>query len=249
MENKVAIITGAASGIGQACFDLFIKSGYLVTAIDMDETKLLEVSCDYDPNKVLLVAANVTHYCKLKRAIEQTVAKFGRIDCLINNAGVHPPATSIEEFSVQDFEKNVAINLTSNYALCQYTVPYLEQTNGTIVFITSMVAIVGQDHAAAYCASKAGQIGLTKALAIELAPKIRVNAIAPSNVETQAMTNWLNTLPDPALAKENISNVQVLKRMAQPIEMANIALFLASDKASFLTGQVIQADGGACLGY
>jgi len=252
MDDKVIIITGGADGIGAACVDVFLNEGAMVVAIDMNKQSLENLSEKYSPkyfHKIYAFQCDVSNYKNLKNAVDIIIKKFGRIDCIINNAGVHPPVTSIEDFSVDSFVKNLNINLVSNYALCQYAVPELRKTNGTIICITSMVAIVGQDKAAAYCASKSGQIGLVKALAIELAPNIRVNGIAPSNVKTTSMVNWLNTFDDPVAAEKTIAEVQVLQRMAEPKEIANIAFFLASDKSSFITGQIIQADGGACLDY
>jgi L-fucose dehydrogenase len=251
MEDKVIVITGAADGIGLACVELFLSKNANVVAIDIDQNKLNILINKYQTlnNNLFPVQCDISKYDDLKVAIELVKKRFNRIDCLINNAGVHPPVKPIKEFSVVEFEKTLAINLTSNYALCQLTVDELRKSKGTIIFVTSIVALIGQNNASAYCASKSGQIGLMKALAIELAPDIRVNAVAPSNVMTTAMKNWLNTFDDPSIMTKSIEQTQKLQRMAQPSEIAEIIYFLASDKSSFITGTVINADGGATLDY
>jgi len=247
--KKVVIITGANDGIGLACTKLFLENGYIVCGLDIYNNNLHQISENSKYGDLYYYRCDITKTELLQSMIIMILGHFGRMDCLVNNAGVHPPVISTKDFSVNDFRKNVEINLTSNYVLCQAVMNELIKNNGTIVFVTSMVAINGQNQASAYCASKAGQIGLLKSLAVELSPNVRVNGVAPSNVLTSAMTKWLNTFDDPVEMKTRIGNVQKLKRMAEPKEIAEIVYFLASDKSSFITGQVIEADGGAQLDY
>jgi len=253
LSEKVVIITGAADGIGAACVDVFLKNNYYVAALDISDQKMTELSNNYFPqyypHRLAIYKCDISQIETIENIVKLIISRFGRIDCVINNAGVHPPVTSIDKFSANDFKKNLDINLVSNYELCRLTKEQLKKNAGTIVFVSSLVALIGQNNAAAYCASKAGQIGLIKALAIELAPEVRVNGVAPSNVLTSSMTNWLQTFEDPISACSQIENVQKLKRMAQPNEIANIIYFLASEKSSFITGQLLVADGGASLDY
>lgn len=272
MFDHVVIITGGAEGIGRACALLFLGKGYNVISFDIahseDDIKYLEnhnindddnnVDCEnfedfINPSPhihMYCIKCDVSDMKDLTEKFNLVIKKFGRIDCIVNNAGVHAPVTPTIDFTTEDVEKNFRINYMSNYKLCQLAIPYLKKSKGaTIIFVTSMVALIGQGNAAAYCSSKAAQIGLMKSLAIELAPDVRVNAVAPSNVFTSCMEKWLNTFDDPKEMKTKIENVQKLKRMANPSEIAEIIYFLASHKSSFITGQVIQADGGAQLDY
>jgi NAD(P)-dependent dehydrogenase (short-subunit alcohol dehydrogenase family) len=142
------------------------------------------------------------------------------------------------------------VNYISTFAGARYALSHLRKTKGTIVNVSSMTAVLGQDQSSAYCATKAAQVGLTKALAVELGPEgIRVNAILPSNIDTPLMRDWAATLDDPDSALERVSALQVFGRMGTSEEMGRIALFLATEDSSFLTGQAIEAEGGASLDY
>jgi NAD(P)-dependent dehydrogenase (short-subunit alcohol dehydrogenase family) len=186
----------------------------------------------------------------LRHAIDQAAAEFGRLDCIINNAGSHPPATSLDDTTLADMEYLMRLNYLSTFAGAKFALPHLRKTRGTIINVSSMVALVGQDQSSAYCATKGAQLGLTRALAVELgAEGIRVNAICPGNVDTPLMRDWAATLPDPQSALARVSALQLSGRMGTIEEMGKIALFLATEESSFLTGQAIEAHGGACLDY
>jgi NAD(P)-dependent dehydrogenase (short-subunit alcohol dehydrogenase family) len=157
---------------------------------------------------------------------------------------------SIDETSIERMDRLMRLNYTATFAGCQFAIPHLRKTRGSLVIISSMVALLGQNQSTAYCATKAAQLGLMRALAVELGPAgVRCNAICPSNVDTPLMRDWAATLPDPQSALDRVAAVQVLGRMATIEEIGRIALFLASDAASFITGQAIQAEGGASLDY
>ena len=142
------------------------------------------------------------------------------------------------------------INFVSTFAGCKFAAPHLRKTGGTIVNMSSMTAVLGQENSAAYAASKGAQLSLTKALALELGRDgIRVNAVLPSNVDTPLMREWAATLDDPESALERVAKLQVSGRMATPEEIGRVCLFLATDDSSFITGQGIYADGGASLDY
>lgn len=205
---------------------------------------------DRGPGRAIYIPCDVGDHLQLKQAIEMTVAQFGRLDCIINNAGQHPPAMTIDETSVEFMQELMRINYLSTFAGSHYAVPHLRKTRGTIVNVSSMTAVLGQEHSAAYCATKGAQVSLTKSLAIELGREgIRVNAILPSNIDTPMMHDWAATLSDPASALNRVSEMQVFGRMGTIEEMGEVALFLASDESSFITGQAIEAEGGASLDY
>jgi len=249
--DRVTFITGGAKGIGLGCVRMFLEAGGLVAAFDRDTDAIrdLQDSVD-DPDRLIVYRGDVTNSDWLTETIEETVTRFGRLDCLVNNAGIHPPALSIEQTDPELCREVMTVNFHSTFVASRAAAPHLCETSGSIVNISSMTGILGQRHSTAYSASKAAQIGFTKSLAIELGERgVRVNAILPSNIDTPLMREWAATLPDSEAAMDQVARLQVLGRMGTADEIGRIAVFLASDDASFLTGQAIEADGGAALDY
>lgn len=250
-ENKSVIVTGGSKGIGAGCVKVFASEGARVAILDVDDEAGQKLVDELDvPHKPVVLKCDVGNAEQLTTAVDEVAARFGGLDCLINNAGIHPPAMSIDETSVEFLERVLRINFVSTFVGAKAAAPHLRKTKGTIVNMSSMTAVLGQENSAAYAASKGAQLSLTKALALELGRDgIRVNAVLPSNVDTPLMHEWAATLPDPASALQRVAELQVLGRMASPEEMGRVCLFLASDDASFITGQGIEADGGAALDY
>jgi len=252
-SGRAVIVTGGSKGIGEGCSRVFCREGALVSVLSRGADagqKLVDELNEKGPGRAIFISCDVGDHQQLHDAIEQTVKAFGRLDCVINNAGQHPPAMSLEETSVEFMEQLMRINYLSTFAGAHYALPHLRKTKGTIVNISSMTAVLGQDKSSAYCATKGAQVSLTKALAKELGPEgIRVNAILPSNIDTPLMRDWAATLDDPESALERVSAMQVFGRMGTIEEMGEVALFLASDESSFITGQAIEAEGGASLDY
>lgn len=252
-QNRAVIVTGGSKGIGEGCSRVFCADGGMVAILargtEAGEALAKELNAS-GPGRAIFLQCDVGEHLQLKGAIEQTVAEFGRLDCIINNAGAHPPAMTIEETGIEEMETLMRVNYLSTFAGAKYALPYLRETKGTIINMSSMTAVLGQEHSTAYCATKAAQVGFTKSLAIELGPAgIRVNAILPSNIDTPLMRDWAATLDDPDSALQRVSDLQVFNRMGTSEEMGRIALFLATDDSSFLTGQAIEAEGGASLDY
>ncbi|MBW3595648.1 MAG: glucose 1-dehydrogenase [Planctomycetes bacterium] len=252
-HDKAVIVTGGSKGIGAGCAKVFCEEGGLAAILargrETGERYAAELTAR-GPGRAIFFQCDVSQPEQLTAAIDRAAEEFGRLDCIINNAGWHPPATRIEDTSLEDLDRLIRLNFTSTFLGCRHALPHLRKTKGTIINMSSMVGILGQDQAVAYCSTKAAQIGLTKALAVELGPEgIRVNAILPGNVDTPMMHEWAATLPDPKSALQRVAALQVFGRMATSEEIGRIALFLASDDASFLTGQAIQAEGGASLDY
>lgn len=251
--GRVAIITGGGKGIGAGCAAVFCQEGGRVAILDRDELAGIltaERLTATGPGSAESFPCDICDSPTFHQIIDSIAAQWGRIDCLINNAGVHPPATAIDDTSLEMVEEVMRINYLSTFAGAKFAVPHLRQTKGTIVNISSMTAVLGQDRSSAYASSKAAQIGLTKSLAIELGPQgIRVNAILPSNIDTPLMHEWAATLHDPFSALQRVAALQVFGRMGTPEEIGRIALFLATEDSSFITGQAIEAEGGASLDY
>ena len=252
LSNRTAIVTGGSKGIGLGCARVFGRHGAKVVIASRGEEagRQAEAALRQEEIDATFIACDVTDETQMQALVDQAVARLGQLDCIVNNAGWHPPAMSIDQISVEDFEKLVRLNLTSTFMGCKFALPHLERTRGSIINMTSAVALIGQAAAVSYVATKGGQIGLTRALAVDLAPKgVRVNAVAPAGVMTPLVKEWAQSEYNPAEAIESVHRWHLLGRMATSEEIGEICAFLASDEASFLTGQVICADGGAAMSY
>ncbi|MBZ5564603.1 MAG: SDR family oxidoreductase [Acidobacteriia bacterium] len=244
IDNKVALITGAAAGIGAAIAEHFSEAGAAVVVFDINgegarrmEEKLRQ------SGRALAVIGDVSCEEDVKAAIEQTIREFRTLDILINNAGIEVAGPMIEMTS-SDWDHQLNVNLKSVFLLAKYAIPHLRGHGGAIVNISSVHAFVSYEGNAAYDASKAGMLGLTRALALEHGRDgIRVNAICPGYIDTPMMDEWLRTQPDAAATLRQVLGVHPLGRIGTPRDVADAALFLASDAASFISGTFLVVDG------
>jgi meso-butanediol dehydrogenase/(S,S)-butanediol dehydrogenase/diacetyl reductase len=241
LEGKVALITGAGRGIGRATAILFAKNGAKIVVVDIDsnvgeETVNLIKRAGGD---AIFVKADVSKAADAEKAVRATIEKYGRLDILFNNAGIELEGR-VEEMSESDWDKLICINLKSIFLCSKYAIPQmLKQGGGVIINTASITGFQGLGHEAAYCASKGGVIALTKAMAVEYAPyNIRVNCICPGPIATR--------LTSP---RQSIIRKIPMGRLGKPEEIAYVALFLASDESSFVTGHALVADGGMTAGY
>jgi 3-oxoacyl-[acyl-carrier protein] reductase len=244
LKDKVTIVTGGARGIGREIALLFAKEGSDIAIFDVNQEQLSQIEKDIEAlgRKALSLAVNVTDSSQTEEAANKTLDKFGKIDILINNAGINRDALLIR-MSQQDFDSVLNVNLKGTFNCCKAVCKIMmKQRAGRIVNIASIIGIMGNIGQVNYAASKAGIIGLTKSLAKELASRnINVNAIAPGFIETD-MTAKL-----PAEIKEQLLRLIPAGKLAQPIEVAKAALFLSSGLSDYITGQVIQVDGGMLM--
>ena len=237
LEGEVAIVTGAAKGLGGEMAQLFSKEGAKVIAADMSPLSYEAANVEYYP-------LNVTDSAACEALFNHARETYGRIDILVNNAGITKDALT-RKMTEEQWDVVLDVNLKGVFNLTRHVGPYMQaQGSGSIINISSVVGVFGNIGQANYAATKAGLIGLTKTWAKEFSMKggnVRVNAIAPG----YTMTDILKTVPQEMLDK--FAAMTMLGRLGQPHEIASAALFLASDESGYITGQVLQVDGGMRL--
>jgi NAD(P)-dependent dehydrogenase (short-subunit alcohol dehydrogenase family) len=254
--DKVTIITGGSRGIGKGCAQEFVKAGAKVVICCIEEEEGRATVADLQATARSQVAGDASFvYCDVRKTedirnlIEETVARHGRIDCLINNAGWHPPHKPIDDFSIEEFRDLLNLNLVSVFTTSKLALPYLRQTRGNIINMSSLVGSIGQQHAATYVATKGAVTAFTKALAIdEAANGVRVNSVAPGNIFTPLWQEAIDAAPDPHQYRAEGEAAQIVGRMGQIEEVGRLCLFIAAE-ATFTTGVDHIISGGAELGY
>ncbi|MCD8077350.1 MAG: glucose 1-dehydrogenase [Lachnospiraceae bacterium] len=250
LEGKVAIVTGGARGIGRAIVEAFCSEGACVTLADMDADRGEHVVRELKEQgfQALFVRTDVGRSNEIQNMVEQTREHFGKIDILVNNAGILCDDALAEDVAEEEWERMLRIDLTAPFLCSKYVLPYLRaQGGGAIVNIASAAALAASHMDPPYCTAKTGILGLTRSLAYDYAPyRVRANAICPGTCETEMFQNYLNTLsPEEAAAKrQHFMEVQPLG-MCQPEDVAYAAVYLASDRAKFVTGIALPVDGGA----
>lgn len=251
-DPYVCIVTGGTSGIGEGCVRRFAAEGASVAfcAPGPNDGKALEAELNgSSPGKALYIACDMTRPEQVENLIARTVERFRRIDCLINNAGWHPPYKPIDDFSIEEFRALLDLNLVGVFAACKYALPQLRKTRGCIINIASLVAVIGQLHATTYVATKGAVTALTKALAIDEAVHgVRANSISPGNIYTPLWQQGMDASPDPAKTLEEGKAAQLLGRLGTTEEAAKLCVFLAAE-ATFTTGVDHYLTGGAELNY
>jgi NAD(P)-dependent dehydrogenase (short-subunit alcohol dehydrogenase family) len=250
--DKVVIITGGSKGIGKGCVEAFVDAGAKVVfcARKPEEGQpLAQALNSRGRGEATFFTCDVSKTFEIRNLIDSTVARYDRLDCLINNAGWHPPHKAIDYFSVQDFRELLDLNLVSIFAACKFALPHLRKTEGNIINLSSLVGTIGQKHATTYVATKGAITAFTKALAIDEAKhRVRVNAVSPGNVYTPLWQEAIDAAPDPKQCREDGENAQPLGRMGTIEEVGKLCLFIASE-ATFTTGVDHVISGGAELGY
>jgi NAD(P)-dependent dehydrogenase (short-subunit alcohol dehydrogenase family) len=246
--GKCVLVTGATSGIGKAVARAFLNEGARVAAVGRNETALGELyGARADSDQVLSLTADVTDNEEMRHVVNGIVAKFGRLDVLVNAAG-HISTGTIEDTSLAAWDAMMIVNLRAAFYLIQLCAPHLISTKGNVVNISSVTGLRSFPGVLAYCVSKAGLDQLTRCAALELAAKgVRVNAVNPGVVVTEIHKR--GGMNEEAYAKflEHSRTTHPLGRVGDPAEIASLVLFLASEKASWITGGTYSIDGGRAL--
>lgn len=250
LQNKLVIITAAASGIGRAGVELFLSQGASVVAVDINAQALEELAaaCRSHGKNLQTLVADLSDVDECRRCINASAELLGGLDVLWNHAGV-PGPSDVENLDLELYEKSYAINVTSGIVTSGQAIAHMrERGGGSIVFTSSVSGIVGSMLSPIYSAQKFGVVGLTMSLAQRFAAdKVRVNAICPGPVETPMLSQFLSRSDDPTVLADNRAKVLdavPLRRLATPLEIAHCALWLASDDASYVTGIALPVDGG-----
>lgn len=243
LKDKVVLITGGAKGIGEAITRTVSGEGAIPVILDRDADAARKLHSELPKTGIILTELSSAENCR--KAVEQTVSEFGRLDALVNNAGVNDKV-GLEQGSPEKYVESLQRNLLHYYNMAHYALPHLKKARGAIVNIASKTAITGQGGTSGYASSKGAILALTREWALELLPYgIRVNAIVPAEVMTPLYRQWLNTFPDPEQKLQTIlEKIPFDKRMTTPEEIAAMVVFLLSPKAGHITAQHLFVDGG-----
>ncbi|MBC2839821.1 SDR family NAD(P)-dependent oxidoreductase [Robiginitalea sp. SC105] len=246
LTSKVAIVTGATSGMGKAIAELFAKEGARLTLAGRDQKRgeaLLEQLRPVNPD-IQFVPGDLTQAGANEELVKETVNRFGRLDLLSLNAGVLGLG-SVTDLSIEDWHRTLETNLSAIFYLCKFALPEMRKSGGGNILINaSIAAFKSFPNHPAYCASKAGAVALMKQMARDYGPEVRVNAICPGPVDTPLLWESAAAFDHPESAVEEARKATLLQKLGEPGDIARLALFLASEDSSWITGSAITIDGG-----
>ncbi|MBC6935840.1 MAG: SDR family NAD(P)-dependent oxidoreductase [Chloroflexi bacterium] len=246
LKDRVAIVTGAAKGIGWGIATVLAKEGAKVVVVDWDEQDGPKTAAEIRDGggDASFVKCDVSDEDQVKAMVQAALDQYGRIDILVNNAGIGVYKT-ITDATSEDWDRCLGVNLKGVFLCSKYAIPHMQKIGkGAIVNISSVHAYANVNGTSPYAASKGGVTALTRAMAMDYSPTIRVNAIAPGWVLTPLIQSIFDSYPDPAAQQRLVEQRQVMKRIGRPEDVGYAAAFLASDEASFITGVQLFVDGG-----
>ncbi|MGQ0825557.1 MAG: SDR family NAD(P)-dependent oxidoreductase [Actinomycetota bacterium] len=245
LEHKVALITGAASGQGRAAAQLFGANGAAIVVVDIDDDGAAETVrlVEKEGARAIAVHADVARRVDCDVMVEQAIAALGRLDVLYNNAAVQMSGRVVD-CTEEEWDVTLATNLNAIFWACRAALPHMLAAGGSIINTASTLGLIGSEGYAAYGAAKAGLVALTRQIAVEYGPTVRANVIAPGSIDTPRFRKVNEQLDDPTAFLEMLMSHVPLKRLGTAGDVAEIALFLASDRSSYTSGAVIPCDGG-----
>jgi NAD(P)-dependent dehydrogenase (short-subunit alcohol dehydrogenase family) len=251
LDGKVAVITGAASGIGRGSALCLAREGAAVVAVDLNSLGGEQVISEIvaSGGRAVFQHADVSSEPEIRSAVERAVTEYGRLDIMFNNAGLVGAVGSIEAVSAEDWDRTIAVLLRSVFLGIKYAVePMRRAGGGSIISTSSVASFLPSAYGAAYAAAKGGVISLTRAAALQLGPDhIRVNCICPGAINTPIWGS-LPAFSDPAAVAQVLDHIQTIPRVGRPEDIASMVLFLASDESQWITGQAMIVDGGLTVG-
>jgi NAD(P)-dependent dehydrogenase (short-subunit alcohol dehydrogenase family) len=248
-QNKVAVVTGGAAGIGAAIVRRFVTEGARVLVGDRDQLNGAALCAELG-GETVFHPVDVADPSSFARAIEKTMALWGRLDILVNNAAIAMPAATVQDTTLDEFEQLIAVNLRSVFLGCKLAYPHLKASRGCVLNLSSMAGVTGQERHAIYGATKGAINALTKCVAVDWGCEgIRINAVCPAGVRTEALREWMNAQADAAGIEKYLRQVHALGYCPEPEEVASVAAFLCSDEARFITGCIMPVSGGSECGY
>ncbi len=245
LKDKVFIITGATSGMGKAIALLFAQEGANLIVNGRNTKKGNELLTEINSltESTIFLPGDVGNVAINQQLVNQAIAKFGKLDGIVANAGVLGLG-SITEIAIEEWHSTLNTNINSFFYLCKYAIPHIQKSEGVVIANASIAAFRSFPNHPAYCASKAALVALVKQAALDYGPEIRINAICPGPVETPLIWDSAQAFDNPEQAVENAGKSTPLKRLGTPMDVARLALFLASDEAAWMTGSAVTIDGG-----
>lgn len=249
LKGKIALVTGAASGIGEAAAQTLAEAGAFVYVCDLNEADGERVVVEIGSEKAAFLKLNVAEKSECERIAQKVLSEKGKIDILVNNAGIGHVGTLLET-SEEDLENLFAVNVRGMFSLTKAFLPRMIESNyGVIINTASIGGIVAIKDRLAYCTTKFAVVGFTKCVALDHALQgVRCNAVCPGRVETPFVKKRISEYPDPKKAYAEMAATQAVGRMATPAEIAAAIVYLASDEAAFVTGTALEIDGGFSVG-
>jgi NAD(P)-dependent dehydrogenase (short-subunit alcohol dehydrogenase family) len=250
LKDRVSVITGSGSGIGRASALEFARAGARVVVVDINGGAARDSAAQIESEGGTAIAleTDVASPESVQRLVAETMRHFGGVHVLMNNAAIQVNKT-VEDTTVEEWNREMAVNVGGIFLCCKYFFPHLRKTKGTIINMSSVNGFFTEPMCAGYCATKAAIIGLTKAMAIDHGKEgIRVNCICPGYIDAGLAEGYFEAQPDPQAARAAAGKLNALWRIGRPEEVGRAAVFLASDEASFITGAALTVDGGFSSG-